>query len=119
MVQLFAGGDLHGGAQDAGRLPWQPLGGLPQQLQARVRDQGVRGAGALEGVLDESGEALALADGLQVKAHVQAPGEGGVRGASGSSGVGLSANRSGKHRAAWTMAPCVPHRAAIVRLLFR
>ncbi len=70
---------LQGALQDAPGLTGQALGGLPQQLEAGVSEQGVRAAGGFEGVLDELGEALAFQHRLQMHAHLDAAGQRGVR----------------------------------------
>ncbi len=55
VVELFDRRHLQRALQDAPGLTGQALGGLPQQLEAGVSEQGVRAAGGFEGVLDELG----------------------------------------------------------------
>ena len=59
----------------------QPIGGLPQELQTGIGEQGVRAAGGLEGMRNEVCEAFALEDWLHMHARLDAPIQGGIRGA--------------------------------------
>ena len=52
MVESLGSGHLHGGAQDAPGLPGQSLGGLAQQFQAGIGEEGMRTASGFQGLLD-------------------------------------------------------------------
>ena len=75
MIQPFGHGQLQAGPEDAPGLTRQSAGCLAQQLEAGVGQQGMLGAGMLEGMADETFEALALDDRFQTQAHLNTAGQ--------------------------------------------
>ena len=51
MIQAFVHGQLQSGLEDVARLARHPLGGVAQQFEAGVGDQGLLSAGLAEVVL--------------------------------------------------------------------
>ena len=74
MVQALGHGQPHGGAQDAAGLSRQSLGGLTQDLQPRVGEQGVLAARVLQGVPMSCAKRSRSKTG-RVHAHLDAAGQ--------------------------------------------
>ena len=76
MVHSLGDGHLHGGLEDSPGVTGQAPGGLAQQFQAGIGQQGVAAAGLFQGVIDQLAEALLLNDRLELHVRLYAAGQG-------------------------------------------